>query len=122
MHHIAVFLPPNQPTVPARPKTRPECAKAVTLSISFKKRQWDILQVLLCVHVHLQCVLGSRYYSASLCNITRKTQEESLSSELESPDADFFDAAFAGCVVVEDVAGECVVHLARKIIHQSAVV
>jgi hypothetical protein len=49
-----------------------------------------------------------------LRHISRESQEQRLSGELEGPDAYLFDAALARCVVVQDVAGEGVVHLVER--------
>ena len=44
-------------------------------------------------------------------NVSSESEEESLCSELESPDADFLDTSFTHCSVVEDIASKCIVHL-----------
>jgi hypothetical protein len=44
-------------------------------------------------------------------NVSSESEEESLCSELQCPDADLLDAPFAHCSVIENVAGEGIVHL-----------
>jgi hypothetical protein len=44
-------------------------------------------------------------------NVSGETEEEGLSRELERPDTDFLYPAFAHSAVVEDIAGEGIVHL-----------
>lgn len=46
-----------------------------------------------------------------LSNVSSEAQEQSLGSELQCPDTDLLDAAFAHSSVVEDVAGEGIIHL-----------
>lgn len=45
-------------------------------------------------------------------NVSSESKEKRLCSELQCPDADLLDASFAHGSVIENVAGESIIHLA----------